>query len=859
MTRQSSERLGRTDAWAMGLLGVLVLLFLLPALALRAPVLHSDGANEDLPRSMATARVLQQGALPLWDFNTFSGAKPYYAANETPARYLPMLPFFLLARPDDAAQAWFILALLPFTLHVLWAAAGGYLFGRLAMALPPVGAFTLGLMYSLCPEMMFQLLTTEGAFLFSHLPWVMLAVARFLETGRTAWWFAGTAALALLGSASADNFTIRVYFITAATIGLLWLFALPGRRWGRAMGLARLLAAGTMIALGAGMNGVGWLGLTDGKGWIEGAIAMTTEMASGMLSEGSTPPLYLATLFVPSLYGALDVHAWGVALKESTTTLSAVNGGLFVMTAVLAGIAALRRRPEDVGARRRHMWTWIGLLVFVGSLFTMMGRFTPVFGWFCAVLPWFFKFPHPVYYRFAACWSVALLAGLGVSALITSPSVAGSGLAPRPSPEEARLRQKRATGSVAGPVPGLPWHGRWPVAALCIALAGAGVAAGLWWRVDSLRGYEALSLYREWRWFLTRPTLHLAAASVAVLAIFTLLAPRRRGWALAVGVAAETVLLAGYMVYVSPVFGQFRRPPDYRAHWFFETGTEQRCRTLAEFAPYRVIAAARPLQGDPPVRVATFASAVDNQAWATDGRALLGYAAKPLLPRFEKAIEPFVAGRPYNLRLNIVSPAFMRNMNVGYFIGPEQSSSPWPIVARLEGAAVYGLDAPLPWVYTQDRIVAADDTRQREVLQRGDLREAVFVEPEVAARLPVLGAADASAFAALQVTNRILRVDRSRPNHLTVEADMARPAMLVIVECWHPGWTAKVNGQPVPVWQVNYLQQGLWLDAGRHTVELAFMPQSVRRGIALSGAAGTVLLLGAGFGLLWESKVRRRD
>ncbi|MCE9613764.1 MAG: YfhO family protein [Lentisphaerae bacterium] len=831
-----SRTLSRADAWAMGLLGVVVLLFLLPALKLRAPVLHSDGANECLPRAMAVARALQQGALPLWDFNTFAGAKPFYAGNETPSRYLPMLPFYLLARPDDAAQAWFILALLPFTLHVLWAAAGGYLFGRLVMALPPVGAFTLGLMYSLCPEMVFQLPTTEGAFLFSHLPWVMLAVARFLETGRTAWWCAGTALLALLGCAGSDNFTIRVHFVTAATIALLWLFALPGRRSGSALGLGRLAAAVMMLVLSVGMNGVGWLSLKDGLDWIKGAIVLTAEAASGTFLESSTPPLYLTTLFVPNLYGVLDVHAWGIALKERTTTLSAVNGGLFVMTAVLAGIASLRRRSEAVGGRRRRVWTWIALLVLVGALFAMMGRFTPVFGWLCAVLPWFFKFPHPVYYRFAACWSVALLAGVGVSSLSMALSPAGGG-------------------SAGGPIPRPPWYGRWPLAALSIGLACVGMAVGLWWYVDPMRGYQAMTFCGEWRWFLTRPVLHVLVASVVLLAIFTRLAPRRREWALALGVAAETLLLSGYILYVSPMLHQYRQPPDYRVHWIDEGLTERRCRTLAEFAPYRMVSAVRPLLDHPPVRVATFRSDLDNQVWAMNGRALLGYSAKPILPRFEKAIEPFVTGQPYCLSLNILSPAFMRNMNVGFFIAPEQRSLPWPVVARVEGAVVCRLDAPLPWVYTQDRIVAADDARQLEVLQSGDLREAVLVEPEVTARLPNRGASDVAAFAALQATNRILRVDRSRPNRLTVEADIAREAMLVIVECWHPGWTAKVDGRPVPVWQVNYLQQGLWLERGRHTVELSFMPESVRRGVAVSGASAAVFLLVAGWGVV---RARRR-
>lgn len=862
-----SGRRSLADVWALGVLGILVVLFLLPALVGRAPVLHTDALYELVPRAMATARALQEGAIPLWDFGTFAGAKPFYAG-ERPWLYVPMYPFSLLVDPNNAVQSSMVLALIPYALHVLWAALGGYLFGRLAVRLHPAGAFTTALVYALCPEMMCELISPEGAFLFSHLPWVMLALARFMESGRTAWWCAGTITLAVMGSTGVDNLIIRSYFIAAATAVLLWL-CLPVtwadtpaagglfRTWvrSRALSLPRLLAAVAMLAVSVGMNGVGWMSLIESVGWMQGSIQMTPEMASGMSPESSMHPLYLATLFLPWFYGVLDVHGWGVVLKEQVTPLSAVSGGMFMMTAVLTALVALGRGAVADSDRHWRCWTCIGILVLTGALFTIMGRFTPVFKWFCMVLPWFFCFPHAVYYRFAACWGVALLAGLGVSGLIAS--------APGSGGTDPRLPRDRGGAPDGGCRPNadrpreLPWYGRWPVVVICIGLASAGGAVGLLWREDSLRGYEALSLYREWRWFLTRPVLHFAAASALLLGVFTVLPRRIRGWGLATGVAAEAILLAGYIAYVAPLAGQYRAPPDYRPHWYDELGREQRCRTLAEYPPYRLLYDLRPLLEQKSVRVAAHISGVDNQAWAVDSRALLGTSAKPLLPRYRKAIEPFVGGEFHELTTKRLSPAFMRNMNVGYFIAPDMLPyARWPIVTNSVVGVVYQLDEPLPWVYTQDRVEAADDARQLEVLQSGDLRKAVLVDPNLAARLSVNHVGDVSAFEALQATNRVLSVNRNRPNHLTVEADISRPAMLVIVECWHPGWTAKVDGQPAPVWQVNYLQQGLWLDVGRHTVELRFMPESVRRGIVLSGVSTAVFLVAVGGGWFRERRGR---
>jgi len=115
-------------------------------------------------------------------------------------------------------------------------------------------------------------------------------------------------------------------------------------------------------------------------------------------------------------------------------------------------------------------------------------------------------------------------------------------------------------------------------------------------------------------------------------------------------------------------------------------------------------------------------------------------------------------------------------------------------------------------------------------------------------------------FAALQRANRIEALDRSRCDRTTIRAQITRPAMLVIAECWHPGWRATVDGLEVPLWQVNYIQQGLWLEPGSHTVELTFFPDSMRYGAVASAlAAGAVLAAVAVTVVRRRSGARRRD
>ena len=86
-------------------------------------------------------------------------------------------------------------------------------------------------------------------------------------------------------------------------------------------------------------------------------------------------------------------------------------------------------------------------------------------------------------------------------------------------------------------------------------------------------------------------------------------------------------------------------------------------------------------------------------------------------------------------------------------------------------------------------------------------------------------------------------MDQSRANRTLVETEIERPSMLVIAECWHPGWSARVDGQEVAVHRVNYLQQGVWLEPGKHTVELLFFPQSLRSGLIVSLVTAVFLLV----------------
>jgi hypothetical protein len=81
------------------------------------------------------------------------------------------------------------------------------------------------------------------------------------------------------------------------------------------------------------------------------------------------------------------------------------------------------------------------------------------------------------------------------------------------------------------------------------------------------------------------------------------------------------------------------------------------------------------------------------------------------------------------------------------------------------------------------------------------------------------------------------------PNRIAVQADTAQPALLVLSEIWYPGWEVTVDGEPRPLYRVDGLVRGVYLEPGAHRVVWRYRPASVRWGVGISALAvlgGTV-------------------
>lgn len=87
------------------------------------------------------------------------------------------------------------------------------------------------------------------------------------------------------------------------------------------------------------------------------------------------------------------------------------------------------------------------------------------------------------------------------------------------------------------------------------------------------------------------------------------------------------------------------------------------------------------------------------------------------------------------------------------------------------------------------------------------------------------------------------------PQRVVVEATLSQPGLLILSDAMYPGWTARVDGQTVPIYYTDLFMRGVFLEPGEHQVE--FVYRSRLFSVALAVTVATVVVVMAM--LLWPT------
>jgi len=142
---------------------------------------------------------------------------------------------------------------------------------------------------------------------------------------------------------------------------------------------------------------------------------------------------------------------------------------------------------------------------------------------------------------------------------------------------------------------------------------------------------------------------------------------------------------------------------------------------------------------------------------------------------------------------------------------------------------IEGRDRGMPRAYTVTRwstIHNEADALVRLQDDTFDSRREAIIEPlddsaDADVSIPASGPADGE-------PSGQVRILADRMNGIDLEARVDRRSLLVLGDAWYPGWTARVDGRRQPIFKVNYLFRGIFVEPGEHHVAFDYEPWQLR-------------------------------
>jgi hypothetical protein len=579
--------------------------------------------------------------------------------------------------------------------------------------------------------------------------------------------------------------TLAVEFVgQALVLGLaLALAATPTRA-----GLSRCARA---VALGLGLAAVpiavtlGLLGETPRGAGFAREIALANAI----------PPLGFLQILVPGLFGSLadPVTAWwgGAFFSKGLPYFLSLYLGPVALALAWAGKSRLPTAERRVLLAGAAMGGWYALGA-TGGLALVLSHF-PGFG--------SFRFPSKAF--LLPHLATALLAGLGASRLRE-----GAGF--------AALRNAGLT-----------------IAALLLTALGSlwlfGGALEHWARIEAA-GFGGVRLAVT-QSVLGSVCLALVVTALAVLAARGWASPQQVGWLLAALVVFDLARAgSGMNPQVAPSF--FAPLPELAGQHLDALEGRVFSYGLDESPAFRRLLAA----GGPRLSLASFF--VNRQILAPYNNILdrvRAAEATDLTSFVPRARE--LAASDYDPSAVGALVPWLRNAGVSRVLSLDPLDhadlsllGEVPVVPPLATIRVYGLARTAPLAYIACRVAPAagmEEALARPYSGGFDLERDVALEVEGRASCGT-GQATPGAWSA------------GEERYLT-EADGS--GYLVVRQSFARGWTAFLDGRPVPTLRANGKHRALAVPAGRHEAVLRYEPPGLRPGLAVSAVAWLSLLL----------------
>ena len=193
----------------------------------------------------------------------------------------------------------------------------------------------------------------------------------------------------------------------------------------------------------------------------------------------------------------------------------------------------------------------------------------------------------------------------------------------------------------------------------------------------------------------------------------------------------------------------------------------------------------------------------------------------------------------------------VRLMGVRYLVVPEgvEAVPQGRVVASADDydlVQAYGWEPRVSLVHTWTQVDRPADALAGVLEPSFDPARTAYVEQD-----PGIAATPAAA-----AGSAVLR--EVAPEDVRIAVDTSAPALVVVRNSYDAGWSATVDGQPVPLLATDYLVQGVAVPAGRHEIRLVYRDDDVKRGALAGIMVWFTLLASIPAAMLLERRARRR-
>ncbi|MBN2547151.1 MAG: hypothetical protein JXB50_15220, partial [Spirochaetes bacterium] len=596
-----------------------LVIYLLPLIVGFEGICYDDAAFISFPRIFAAARSFHNGEIPLWDSNLYCGAKPYYTMFESPVYNILLYPFFFFADLNNIDQSFFVLYIIPFCLLTIFSGFGAYYLFKDVIKSNCFISALCGIFYAINPSMGISSLSLIDTFVFAYMPWVILSIAKFLETHKFKWWLMGVIFFVLMNCAYTLNYTIRIYFVVAVIALILFInYFMKDKR-----NIKYIIFTIFIFIFALGLTSFIWGGIIEGIIWTEKKIER--RFFSQIIKEitYSVPPTHLITLFIPGFNGTLDnYHTWGDGfLIHSADRI--FSGGTAVSFLVIVSFLILiygKKHNFNID-KNTKLWLFIGHIMNIFAISVMLGRYSPVFYLLFKILPWFFAIPYPFYYHFAQHFGTIII----IASIL-----------------KIIYKNRKNIHKIINLRTSLIYIG------FILFFISVYLILPVYYpesiKAKKLNNFGTLFLYRDFKWFFTNPVILFLLGSC--LSIFSGKYINKNFHftmnLLIIGIMIEYFLLGYTVLYRNQIMPRAHSINKWQAY------IRKRHVLPSKFSFYDPVKDLNKFTKKSHRFIADI-SLAENLAWFSNTRSFVGYDSKPTMKKFQNLSQKFYKNWPYEM------------------------------------------------------------------------------------------------------------------------------------------------------------------------------------------------------------------